>query len=267
VANRTDERRIGAIASLRRLRLTGAQIADVEARTKIRAKYLRALEHEEFGVLPGPTTVRSFLRTYAELVGLDPHALVEQYRAEHEEPEELDLQPIAAPSRGEARRERRERRPPPAGGPGPSPLALVGGALLAVVALLLVIGLVGGEDEDRGRQAKGRSDGTQAGERKGSGRRTRRRPRPAGASVRVAPIEPVYTCVDTGPGTPVVFEGVMDSPRTFRGRRVRINLGKTSLRLTLNGRRVPLEPSPTPVGYDVTARGARELPAGQRPCS
>ena len=29
-------------------------IADVEERTKIRAKYLRALENEEWGLLPGP---------------------------------------------------------------------------------------------------------------------------------------------------------------------------------------------------------------------
>ena len=55
-------------------------IADVERQTKIRAKYLRALENEEFSMLPGPTFVKTFLRTYAELLGLDPHALVEQYR-------------------------------------------------------------------------------------------------------------------------------------------------------------------------------------------
>ena len=56
-------------------------ITDVEAQTKIRAKYLRALENEDFGMLPGPTFVKSFLRTYAEFLGLDPHLLVEEYRA------------------------------------------------------------------------------------------------------------------------------------------------------------------------------------------
>ena len=56
-------------------------IADVEGRTKIRAKYLRALENEEFGMLPGPTFVKTFLRTYAEALGLDPQVLVEEYRA------------------------------------------------------------------------------------------------------------------------------------------------------------------------------------------
>ena len=53
-------------------------IADVEERTKIRAKYLRALENEEWGLLPGPTFVKTFLRTYAEVVGVDPYLLVEE---------------------------------------------------------------------------------------------------------------------------------------------------------------------------------------------
>src|SRR5918997_818607 len=72
-------------------------IADVEARTKIRAKYIRALENEEWGTLPGPTFVKTFLRTYAELVGLDPHVLVEEYRTNYERDDDLDLQPLGTP--------------------------------------------------------------------------------------------------------------------------------------------------------------------------
>ena len=46
-------------------------ISEVEAATKIRAKYLRALENEEWDLLPGPTFVKTFLRTYADYLGLD----------------------------------------------------------------------------------------------------------------------------------------------------------------------------------------------------
>ena len=46
-------------------------ITEVEAATKIRAKYLRALENEEWDLLPGPTFVKTFLRTYADYLGLD----------------------------------------------------------------------------------------------------------------------------------------------------------------------------------------------------
>ena len=55
-------------------------VSEIEAKTKIRAKYLRALENEEWGLLPGPTFVKSFLRTYAQALGLDGKALVEEYR-------------------------------------------------------------------------------------------------------------------------------------------------------------------------------------------
>ena len=65
-------------------------IADVEERTKIRAKYLRALENEEFGMLPGPTFVKTFIRTYAEALGLDPQVLVEEYRAYYDSGDEVD---------------------------------------------------------------------------------------------------------------------------------------------------------------------------------
>ena len=45
-------------------------------------------------MLPGPTFVKTFLRTYAELLGLDPHVLVEEYRADYEPRDELELQPL-----------------------------------------------------------------------------------------------------------------------------------------------------------------------------
>src|SRR5437899_11135013 len=100
-------------ASLREARLRAkVDITDVEATTKIRAKYLRALENEEWGLLPGPTFVRSFLRTYADYLGLDSKLLVEEYRLRHEHPSELDLAPIA-PNLGPARRAARLSPPRP----------------------------------------------------------------------------------------------------------------------------------------------------------
>ena len=59
-------------------------VSEIEAKTKIRAKYLRALENEEWDLLPGPTFVKSFLRTYAQALGLDDKALLEQYKLQYE---------------------------------------------------------------------------------------------------------------------------------------------------------------------------------------
>ena len=65
-------------------------ITEIEAKTKIRAKYLRAMENEEFDLLPGSTFAKSFLRTYADALGLDSHRLVEEYRAQYEPRDEGD---------------------------------------------------------------------------------------------------------------------------------------------------------------------------------
>jgi hypothetical protein len=53
--------------------------AEIELATKIRSKYLRALEQEDFDVLPGDAYTRGFLRTYAEYLGLDGEIYVEEY--------------------------------------------------------------------------------------------------------------------------------------------------------------------------------------------
>jgi len=91
-------------------------VSEIEAKTKIRAKYLRALENEEWGLLPGPTFVKSFLRTYAQALGLDGKALVEEYRVSHEHPSEAALEPIVSSSQRARGRPPTGGRAPPAGG-------------------------------------------------------------------------------------------------------------------------------------------------------
>jgi cytoskeletal protein RodZ len=87
-------------ATLREARMRARiDISEIEAGTKIRAKYLRALENEEWGLLPGPAYVRSFLRTYAEALDLDAKLLLEEYKLRHERPSDHDLIPIGSPRR------------------------------------------------------------------------------------------------------------------------------------------------------------------------
>jgi cytoskeletal protein RodZ len=246
-------------------------IADVEARTKIRAKYLRALENEEWGALPGHTFVKTFLRTYAEMVGVDAQVLVEEYRTTQEVDEELELQSLPAQprrSRGEPRRRAREPRgrPPPA---PPSRAAIAVGLLVAVVAFLLVLGLLSGNDENSGsKQANGKAGQTRTNAERRARRQPRRTPAAAGVNVRIAPTTPTYVCVDTGAGTGIVFQGTLEQPRTFKNpKRLRLNLGKRALDLRVNGKRVQIAPSPEPVGFDLTPAGVKELPEGTRPCA
>jgi cytoskeleton protein RodZ len=69
-------------------------LSEAEHDTRIRAKYLGALEDERFDVLPGPAYTKGFLRTYADYLGLDAQRFVDEYKtrfAAEEEPAALPL--------------------------------------------------------------------------------------------------------------------------------------------------------------------------------
>jgi cytoskeleton protein RodZ len=233
-------------------------IADVEARTKIRAKYLRALENEEFALLPGSTFVKTFLRTYAELLGLDPHRLVEEYRTNYEPDGEHEIQPLGSPA---VAGQREPRRGPP--GP-PNRLAVLAGAVGIVLVFLIVLGVTGDEEENGGNGVAGRTETEKRNPRPKP--KPKPRPRPTLVTLRIAPAVPTYACLDKGPGTEIVFEGNLEEPRAFKARKLRVNLGKTSAILTVNGRRLRIEPSPNPVGYEFSPTGTKPIPPEQRPC-
>src|SRR4051812_26936654 len=90
--------------SLREARLRQhLDFPEIEQATKIRAKYLRALEDEQFDVLPAQTYVKGFLRSYAEYLGLDGQLYVDEYNSRfvvgEEEPQSRPRR-SAPPSRG-----------------------------------------------------------------------------------------------------------------------------------------------------------------------
>jgi hypothetical protein len=77
----------------------------VERETRIRARYLQALEFDRFELLPGGAYTRGFLRGYAEFLGLDGQRFLDEYDARFPAAEpilELELSPLARPlvSRG-----------------------------------------------------------------------------------------------------------------------------------------------------------------------
>ena len=95
--------------SLREARLRqGLEFPEIEQATKIRGKYLRALEEESFDVLPAQTYVKGFLRSYADYLGLDGQLYVDEFnsryvRGELEDEEEQPYKPrVSSPSRGGA---------------------------------------------------------------------------------------------------------------------------------------------------------------------
>jgi cytoskeleton protein RodZ len=75
--------------SLREARLRqGLDLAEIEQVTKVRSRYLKALEEEQFEVLPGQTYVKGFLKAYADHLGLDGDLYVEEFNSRYATGEE-----------------------------------------------------------------------------------------------------------------------------------------------------------------------------------
>jgi Helix-turn-helix domain/RodZ C-terminal domain len=72
------------------------EFAELEQATKIRARYLRALEEESFDTLPAQTYVKGFLRTYADYLGLDGQLYVDEYNSRFSTGEEEHREPVVA---------------------------------------------------------------------------------------------------------------------------------------------------------------------------
>jgi cytoskeleton protein RodZ len=239
-------------------------ITTVEGATKIRAKYLRAIENEEWSVLPGPTYVKTFLRTYAQFLGLDAHMLVDEYSARFEEPEELEL---PAFSREPPVRTRVQRAGPPS--------RLVAGLILvlAFLGFLLVLGLTAG-DEGKKKSADSRSSGTTK-RAQGAGRSQRAAtPAPAPSAgkgkVRLAVIaaRPVWVCVVDARDNPRVAAETLqagDRKGPFTSSSFKVTVGNGGGDLQINGKLRDTPDRAVPLGYLVKPSGTIVLPAAQRP--
>ena len=115
-------------SSLREARLRQElDFPELEERTKIRPKYLRALEDERFDILPAPTYVRGFLRSYAQALGLDGQPFVDEYNSRFTVGE--DDAPLRARSAPPPRRDR---------GPRESRLAAVALVAIAIATALVI---------------------------------------------------------------------------------------------------------------------------------
>ena len=69
------------------------ELSQIEQDTRIRSKYLTALEDDRFEVLPGPAYTKGFLRTYADYLGLDGQRFVDEYTARFAPEEEAAAPP------------------------------------------------------------------------------------------------------------------------------------------------------------------------------
>jgi cytoskeleton protein RodZ len=118
----------------------GIDFQTAELTTKIRAKYLVALEEEHFDLLPAETYVKGFLRTYAEFLGLDGQLYVDEYSSRFVVGED-EGRPLR-PRRSQARPQRRSHRLE-------SGVVLVALAAIGLVAALVIVAWRSGDGNKR----------------------------------------------------------------------------------------------------------------------
>jgi cytoskeleton protein RodZ len=254
-------------ATLREARMRQRiDISEIESETKIRAKYLRALENEEWDLLPGPTYVKSFLRTYADALGLDGKLLIEEYKLRHERLSDVELQPIAPPGQRE-----RRRRPRAALSRG----WLVGLVVLALLAGLWVIGNrnQGGDDQGSTPPPASTPTTTTSSSSKASSAKKKTTKKKAKAKPKVARLTivatgQVYVCLKAaGKRTPVpgivLTGGARQGP--YKSSKFRLQLGTSEARLIVNGKSRAVPSVANGIGYEITPRKVRRLPASQWP--
>jgi cytoskeleton protein RodZ len=246
---------VGSILRQARKR-QGMDIGTVEERTKIRAKYLRALEEEDWEVLPGPAYARGFIRAYAELLGLDSEVLVEEFRRGHEGSSTTTYELAEPVLRG---------RLPDEGPKMPIARWVIIGAIVTGVAfVLLVLGLTGGDGEEPNRRGA-KEERQERGERNkadggGGSAATRGPEKLREVTVKLVARSDVQACLVDDQGRVLVPDqlltaGVEDGP--YVSKRFKLEVDPAAARIQVNGKTARTPPSAEPAAYTVTSQGVR----------
>jgi cytoskeleton protein RodZ len=259
-------------ATLREARMRARiDISEIEAETKIRAKYLRALENEEWALLPGPAYVRSFLRTYAEALDLDAKLLLEEYKLRHERPSDHDLMPIGTSRRkgGSTVRQREPRRAPP--------WLLVLVLLVVLFGILYLLGRNGGDD--KGDTTPTTSTGRTTTTKVPASTTSKRAPAKGGSSssssaaaskvvrLQVVATAQVFACLVDSSGKARINGRTLTAgaaPGPYRSKSFRLLLGNGSARLKIDGKDRTV-PDASPVAFRISKGSLKRVDPGSVP--
>ena len=219
-------------------------LQQVEEDTKIRVKYLQAMENEEFEIMPGATYAMGFLRTYSKYLELDPEVIVGEYRSRDvrasEPPEPFGGSSVVGPPRSHR---------------GRNTVLFVAVVCLLALGIFYVLGLRGGEEtpstqpESLGIVSPSASAG--------AGTEPRATPTSTASAVadelRVTALDDVWIKVRrTGPTGAVLYAGTLSKGTTKRlvGDVLWVRLANPgSVVLRVEGRRLARITDPGPVSY------------------
>lgn len=232
------------------------ELAEVEAATRIRLRYLRAIEDEEWDVLPGGFYTRGFIRTYASFLGLDGGRLVEDYRESVEPWHRAVEAPQAQGKEGGA----------PA---GPRSVALAGLVVVAVIAVAVfaIVAIPGGGGEG-GESPSGNphSEAATGGKRK---RETAAAPVKTGVTVRLSANAEVWACLLNAKGKALVNGLILEAGAEegpFHSGSFTVSFGNGEVKMLIDGREAQIPATSSPIGYAIDSTGRlSKLGEAERP--
>jgi cytoskeleton protein RodZ len=248
------ERRIGAILRQARTKRE-VELTEVETATRIRLKYLRAIETEDWEALPEGVYARGFVRTYATFLGLDGDRLAEEYRREVEG-EGSRPTPEAAMAPGSRSTPRRTSTR--------AAIAVAGVLAVAAFALSVLPLDEGGESGSPSKRPVPRSVPAREQPRKPPPKSA-----PAGVSVRLTANAEIWVCLLDADGQPLVDGRILEAGAVagpFRSGSFTVSFGNGEVTMLVNDEEAEIAATPSPVGYSVDADGRlTELSESERP--
>ncbi len=239
-------------------------ITEVERATKIRARYLRAIENEEWDALPGSVYVKSFLRTYGDYLGLDSRLLVDEYKRRYERPADHEPRSVGAIHR---ERERAAR------GPLLPPWALIGLVLVAVVVVLFIVGELGNKAKPPATTGanKPKATTTTTTHRSAPTRHHHHAVLPATptkVTLQLVPTAQVYVCLTNARGDKLIPGQIFAAGETIpteSAGTLLLTLGNNAVEMKVNGRTVHVAASAGAIGYKLTPTSVTSLASSQQP--
>jgi cytoskeleton protein RodZ len=245
----------------------GVELSDVEQATKIRVKFLEAMEEDRWEALPAPAYARGFLDIYARYLGLDQKALLEEYSKSVEGASHEPI-PGSVIKLGSLRQNRPVRR----GGSikwGPVGKVLAGVLAVVVVGLIIVGSIMGGSDDGGGGKPKGEKEhGTKAAGPATTTTTTTSTVASGEVSVELRSTATVWVCLVDDDGNQLVDSETLSANETrgpFSAGGFDVTFGNGSVEMTVDGEAQQVPQVAEPIGYRITPTGVRTLDPSSHP--
>jgi Helix-turn-helix domain len=245
----------------------GVDLSEVERVTKIRVKFLEAMEEDRWEALPAPAYARGFLEIYARYLGLDREALLEEYGRTVERDRHQPI-PESVIKRSTLRQTRPNRR---ISSINLAPVAKVLGGLIGLVVIgLVIVGSIGGSDNGGdGKRQKGKDGGAKAAGPSAPTRSTTSTTS-GQVSVELRSTATVWVCLVDDGGNPVVNGETLSANEArgpFSAGGFDVTFGNGSVEMTVDGQPAQVPALAEPIGYRITPSAVRKLdPSSQPTC-